>query len=140
MGIEPHATPEDCLRALAAGQASVLETIARMQVGALERSGLDEETYLLIRLAALVATDATPVAYHAHLGAAGLSTAEILAALVAIAPVVGSARSCRPPPSWPWPGSFPPIPTESPHPDDARRRRQRAWLLWSRRWKWGGRR
>jgi 4-carboxymuconolactone decarboxylase len=92
MGIEPRATPEDCLRALAAGQASVLETLARMQVGALERSGLDEETYLLIRLAALVATDATPVAYHAHLGAAGLSTAEILAALVAIAPVVGSAR------------------------------------------------
>jgi 4-carboxymuconolactone decarboxylase len=92
MGIEPRATPEDCLRALAAGQASVLETIARMQVGALERSGLDEETYLVIRLAALVATDATPVAYHAHLGAAGLSTAEILAALVAIAPVVGSAR------------------------------------------------
>ena len=92
MGIEPRATPEDCLRALAAGQASALETLARMEVGALARSGLDEETYLLIRLAALVATDATPVAYHAHLGAAGLSTAEILAALVAIAPVVGSAR------------------------------------------------
>jgi 4-carboxymuconolactone decarboxylase len=92
MGIEPYATPEDCLRALAAGQASVLKTLARMEVGALARSGLDEETYLLIRLAALVATDAAPVSYRAHLGAAGLSTAEILAALVAIAPVVGSAR------------------------------------------------
>ena len=92
MGIEPYATPEDCLRALAAGQASVLETAAGMQVGALERSGLGEETYLRIRLAALVATDAAPVSYRAHLGAAGLSTAEILAVLVAIAPVVGSAR------------------------------------------------
>ena len=92
MGIEPCPTPEHCLRALAAGQASVLETLARMEVGALERSGLDEETYLLVRLAALVATDAAPVSYRAHLGAAGLSTAEILAALVAIAPVVGSAR------------------------------------------------
>lgn len=92
MGIEPYATPEDCLRALAAGQASVLETLARMEVGALERSGLDEETYLLVRLAALVATDAAPVSYRAHLGAARLSTAEILAALQAIAPVVGSAR------------------------------------------------
>jgi 4-carboxymuconolactone decarboxylase len=92
MGIEPYATPEDCLRALAAGQASVLETLARMEVGALARSGLDEETYLLVRLAALVATDAAPVSYRAHLGAAGLSTAEILAALQAIAPVVGSAR------------------------------------------------
>jgi 4-carboxymuconolactone decarboxylase len=92
MGIEPYATPEDCLRALAAGQASVLETLARMEVGALARSGLDEETYLLVRLAALVATDAAPVSYRAHLGGARLSTAEILAALQAIAPVVGSAR------------------------------------------------
>jgi 4-carboxymuconolactone decarboxylase len=92
MDIEPYATPEDCLRALAAGQASVLETLARMRVGALERSGLDEETYLLVRLAALAATDAAPVSYRAHLGAARLSTTEILAALAAIGPVVGSAR------------------------------------------------
>jgi 4-carboxymuconolactone decarboxylase len=92
MGIEPYATPEDRLRALAEGQTSVLETLARVPVEALERSGLDEETYLLIRLAALVAADAAPVAYRAHLGAAGLSTAKILATLVAIAPVVGSAR------------------------------------------------
>ena len=92
MSIEPFATPEDCLRALATGQASVLEAMARMQMESLERSGLDEETYLLIRLAALVATDAAPVSYRAHLGTARLSTAKILAALVAIAPVVGSAR------------------------------------------------
>jgi hypothetical protein len=92
MGIEPRATPEDCLRALAAGDASVLETLARMEVGALARSGLDEESYLLIRLAALVATDAAPVSYRAHLGGAGLPTSELLATLVAIAPVVGSAR------------------------------------------------
>jgi 4-carboxymuconolactone decarboxylase len=92
MGIEPHLTPEDRLRALAAGQASVLEALAQMQVGALERSGLDEETYLLIRLAALVATDAAPDAYRAHLGEPGLPTAKVLGAVVAIAPVVGSAR------------------------------------------------
>ena len=92
MGIDPYATPEDSLRALAAGQASVLETLARMQVEALERSRLDQETYLLIRLATLVATDATPNAYRAHLGAAGISTAKILTTLMAIAPVVGSAR------------------------------------------------
>jgi 4-carboxymuconolactone decarboxylase len=95
MGIERYGTSEHRLRALAAGQASVLETMARMEVGALERSGLDQETYLLIRLAALVATDASPGSYRAHLGAtgqAGLSTAKVLAAFVAIAPVVGSAR------------------------------------------------
>jgi len=80
------------MRALACGHASALEPLARMQAGTLERSGLDGETFLLVRLAALVATDAAPVSYRAHLGAAGLSTAEILAALQAIAPVVGSAR------------------------------------------------
>ena len=89
---QPDARPEERLRALATGHDSVLEAMAQMQLGALERSGLDEETYLLVRLAALVATDAAPVSYRAHLGAAGLSTAEILAALQAIAPVVGSAR------------------------------------------------
>ena len=45
MSIEPYPTPEDRLRALAAGQASVLESLAQMQSGALERSRLDRETY-----------------------------------------------------------------------------------------------
>ena len=49
MGIEPYPTPEDRLRALADGQASVLESLAHMQAGALERSRLDRETYLLVR-------------------------------------------------------------------------------------------
>ena len=95
MGIEPLPTPEDRLRALAAGQASVLEPLARMQTGTLERSGLDRETYLLVRLAALVATDAAPVSYSAHLdapGGPGLPVAKIIGVFGAIAPLVGSAR------------------------------------------------
>ena len=95
MDIERAETPGDRLRALAAGRASVLETLAQMQVGTLERSRLDEETYLLVRLAALVATDAEPTAYRAYLGAVGddgLPTARVLGVLLAIAPVVGSAR------------------------------------------------
>jgi 4-carboxymuconolactone decarboxylase len=89
-----RSTPEDQLQAIAAGQATVLEELARMQVSALERSKLDKETYLLVRLAALVATDAVAVAYRAHLGAGDpiISSAKALATLVAIAPVVGSAR------------------------------------------------
>ena len=92
---QPDARPEQRLRALAAGHDSVLEAMAQMQLGALERSGLDEETYLLIRLAALVAADAGPASYGAQLGAAGhtrLPMAKVLGTLVAIAPVVGSAR------------------------------------------------
>jgi 4-carboxymuconolactone decarboxylase len=96
MGIEPYPTPEDRLRALAAGQASVLESLAEMQVGDRERrSRLDPETYLLVRLAALVATDAAPVSYRAHLATAaefGLPPAKILGVFAAIAPLVGSAR------------------------------------------------
>jgi 4-carboxymuconolactone decarboxylase len=95
MGIESHPTPEDRLRALAAGQAPVLESLAELQVGTRGRSQLDPETYLLVRLAALVATDAAPVAYRAHLAAAaelGLPPAKVLGVFGAIAPLVGSAR------------------------------------------------
>ena len=80
MGIEPYPTPEDRLRALAAGQTSVLEALAEMRV---------------VRLAALVATDAAPVSYRAHLATAaelGLPPAKILGVFGAIAPLVGSAR------------------------------------------------
>ena len=90
-----RSTPEDQLRELAAGQAAILEAMAQMQVGALERSNLDEETYLLVRLAALVATDAGAVAYRTHLPGAGhpsIPAAKVLATFAAIAPVVGSAR------------------------------------------------
>ena len=93
MGTYRPVTPEEQLRALAAGHVGVLERLARMQLGALERSKLDEERYLLVRLAALVATDATPIAYRAHLGGAGdLPTAKVLGTLAAIAPMIGSAR------------------------------------------------
>jgi alkylhydroperoxidase/carboxymuconolactone decarboxylase family protein YurZ len=66
-----------------------------MNLDAAERSGLDAETYLLVRLAALVAMDAAPASYLITLGAAadsGLTIEQIQAVLVAIAPVVGSAR------------------------------------------------
>ena len=48
-----------------------------------------------MRLAALVATDAAPVSYPAHLGGPGepgLPVAKIIGVFGAIAPFVGSAR------------------------------------------------
>jgi 4-carboxymuconolactone decarboxylase len=95
MAAERLATPHASLQALASGEAHVLETLADLQVGALERSNLEEETYLLVRLAALVASDAAPVSYLAHLGATGdlgVSTDKILGTFAAVAPIVGSAR------------------------------------------------
>jgi hypothetical protein len=103
IGIDRSVTAEDHLQALATGRAAVLETLAQMQLGTLDRSGLDEQTYLLVRLAALVATDAAPVSYRVHLGDSGalvLPAAKVLATLVAIAPVddaPGSVGRTRPP-------------------------------------------
>jgi 4-carboxymuconolactone decarboxylase len=87
--------PDSALGRIAAGDAPVLETLLEMNLDAAERSGLDAETYLLVRLAALVAMDAAPVSYLITLGAAadtGLTVEKIQSVLVAVAPVVGSAR------------------------------------------------
>jgi 4-carboxymuconolactone decarboxylase len=87
--------PDNALDRIAAGDAPVLETVLQMNLDAAERSGLDAETYLLVRLAALVAMDAAPASYLVTLGAgadAGLTVEMVQSVLVAIAPVVGSAR------------------------------------------------
>ncbi len=87
--------PDNALGRIAAGDAPVLETLLEMNLDAAERSGLDTETYLLVRLAALVAMDAAPVSYLITFGAAadsGLTVEKMQSVLVAIAPVVGSAR------------------------------------------------
>jgi 4-carboxymuconolactone decarboxylase len=73
----------------------VLETLVQMNEGVVERSGLDEETFMLVRIAALAASGAPPAAYLVNLEAGaeiGLSLEQVQGVLVAIAPVVGSAR------------------------------------------------
>jgi 4-carboxymuconolactone decarboxylase len=87
--------PENALGRIAQGDAPVLETVLAMNLDALERSGLDADTYLLVRLAALVAMDAPPVSYAITLAAAAdsdLTVEKAQAVLVAIAPLVGTAR------------------------------------------------
>jgi 4-carboxymuconolactone decarboxylase len=88
-------TPETTLGSIAAGDAPVLESLVAMNLDSLENSGLDAQTYFLVRLAALVAMDAAPVSYAMNLGLAadaGVTLEQAQGALVAIAPVVGSAR------------------------------------------------
>lgn len=75
--------------------APVLDTLAAMTVDSIERCGLDERTFIITRLAALVAMDAPAISYLAHVDPAVKAklTAETLQdVLVAIAPVVGTAR------------------------------------------------
>lgn len=73
----------------------VLETLVRMNEGVPERSGLDDQTYMLVRIAALASTGAPPASYLLNLEVAsevGLSVEQVQGVLIAIAPVVGSAR------------------------------------------------
>ncbi|MBY9074195.1 carboxymuconolactone decarboxylase family protein [Nocardioides sp. WL0053] len=88
-------TPESTLGSIAQGEAPVLERLVAMNLDSLENSGLDLKTYFLARLAALVAMDAAPVSYLMNLGLAadaGVTVEEVQGTLIAIAPVVGSAR------------------------------------------------
>ena len=73
----------------------VLDTLAAMTLDSIERCGLSGDDLIMTRIAALVAMDASEVSYAAHLGAAaesGLAASQVQDVLVAIAPIVGTAR------------------------------------------------
>ena len=66
-----------------------------MTTESLEASSLDEQTLMLVRIAALVAVDAPPVSYAMNLEAAaevGLNAEQVRGVLAAIAPIVGTTR------------------------------------------------
>lgn len=78
-----------------ASDAPVLDTIAAMTIDSLERCGMDDGTLILTRIAALVAMDAPAISYLAHVDPAlkaRLTSEQLQDVLVAIAPVVGTAR------------------------------------------------
>jgi alkylhydroperoxidase/carboxymuconolactone decarboxylase family protein YurZ len=88
-------TPDNALGPLAQEDAPIVETVLAMNLDALERSGLDPQTYVLVRLAVLVALDAPPASYAVTLGVAadaGVTAEEAQSVLVAIAPLVGTPR------------------------------------------------
>jgi len=73
----------------------LLDLLGRMTVDSMETSDLDEQTLMLVRVAALVAVDAPPASYLLNLGAAGeagVSTEQITGVLAAVAPIVGTPR------------------------------------------------
>ena len=73
----------------------VLDLLASMTADSIEASGLDPETLMLVRIAALAAVDAPPVSYALNLeaaGAAGVDPEQVRGVLAAIAPIVGTAR------------------------------------------------
>jgi alkylhydroperoxidase/carboxymuconolactone decarboxylase family protein YurZ len=73
----------------------VLDTIAAMTAASVERCDLPADVLLLVRIAALAAVDARPVSYLAHVGPsieAGVTVEDVQNVLVAVAPIIGSAR------------------------------------------------
>ena len=73
----------------------VLDLLATMTAASVEASGLDLQTLMLVRIAALVAVDAPPSSYLLNLGAAaeiGVDGERVRDVLAAVAPIVGTAR------------------------------------------------
>ena len=73
----------------------VLDTITAMTAVSIAESDLPPAALLLVRLAALAAVDARPVSYLLHIGPAaeaGITLADAQNVLVAVAPIIGTAR------------------------------------------------
>ena len=73
----------------------ILDLLTRMTADSIEVAGLDDETLMLVRIAALVAVDAAPASYMMNIGVAGetgVSADQVQGVLAAVAPIVGTAR------------------------------------------------
>jgi 4-carboxymuconolactone decarboxylase len=73
----------------------VLDLLAKMTADSLEATTLDDQTTMLVRIAALVAIDAPPASYLLNMGVAGESgvdSEQVQGILAAVAPIVGTSR------------------------------------------------
>lgn len=76
--------------------APVLNTILAMTEASFNECNLPPRELMLVRIAALWAADATPGSFLANVGTAfdsGLTLEDVQGTLVAIAPIIGSART-----------------------------------------------
>jgi hypothetical protein len=79
----------------ASGDRPVIETLAKMTLDTMENCHLDARSYFLVRLAGLAASDAPPISYLVNAAGAAdvLQPGDLRDVLVALAPVIGSART-----------------------------------------------
>jgi hypothetical protein len=78
-----------------ADETPVLDTLAAITAASVERCELDPRDLMLTRIAALVAVDAPPASYLLNAGAAsdvGVTLEDVQGVLIAVAPLVGTAR------------------------------------------------
>jgi alkylhydroperoxidase/carboxymuconolactone decarboxylase family protein YurZ len=82
-------------RFVATGDKPVLEALSDINAVSLARTELDPVTLLLVRIAALVATDAPAASYMMHIGPvvqSGVTFEQVQDVLVAVAPITGAPR------------------------------------------------
>ena len=88
--------PLESLQVLAEGDFSTLDALKSLIADTYEASGLDLQTFMLVRMAALATLDAAPASWMMNIAGSssetGLAPELILGTLVAIAPVIGTAR------------------------------------------------
>lgn len=73
----------------------VLDLLAGMTMFSFDATSLDEKEVMLVRIAALVATDAPPISYALNLKIAdevAIDVEDVRGVLAAIAPIVGTPR------------------------------------------------
>ena len=73
----------------------VLDTLALMTAASISNCNLDGRELMLVRIAALASAGAPPASYLANVGPAvefGVTLEDVQNVLVAIAPLIGSAR------------------------------------------------
>jgi hypothetical protein len=73
----------------------VLDTLAEITAVSVDHGSLEAREHMLTRLAALVAVDAPAASYLLNLGTAvdvGVTLEDVQGVLVAVAPIVGTAR------------------------------------------------
>ena len=73
----------------------LLDLLKDMTASSLDATNLDEQTLMLVRIAAMVAVDAPPISYAMNLEAAdavGVDAEQVRGVLAAIAPIVGTTR------------------------------------------------
>ncbi len=73
----------------------ILDLLTGMTALSLDACDLEEETLMLVRIAALAAVDAPPASYLLNLAAAGeigVTTEQVQGVLAAVAPIIGTAR------------------------------------------------
>ncbi len=80
----------------AASDTPVLDALAAITAESVVRSGLDANSLMVARIAALAAVDAPAASYLMHVGPAvdaGLTIEQVQGILIAVAPIVGTPRT-----------------------------------------------